>query len=125
MGPEIISLALFFIAGIANAIMDTLEHHFSISIFKNLPSWDAKETWKNKWKNGDPEQGPRFPGSTTVFVFTTDPWHFFKMIMISSVAAAVAIHLSEIWYWKAAWWLAIKTAWWIGFKYPYERAFLT
>ena len=33
----------------------------------------------NKWKNGDPKQGERFLGSSTIFVGLTDAWHLSKL----------------------------------------------
>ncbi|NQY42380.1 MAG: hypothetical protein HRT87_03420 [Legionellales bacterium] len=83
-------IILIIIAGIANAFMDTIA-------FKNggrLPKnkwWSMKDSWKNKWKNGDPEQGEAFLGSSTVFVFVTDAWHFFQSIMISCFCVSIAI----------------------------------
>ena len=73
------------IAAISNAIMDKLAHHYKRSIFakrKNQAWWDPNISWKNKYKNLDPKQGPKFWGATTIFVFTTDAWHFFKWILL-------------------------------------------
>ncbi len=37
------------------------------------------DSWRNKYRNRDPEQGPSFPGSTTWLVWLTDGWHLCKM----------------------------------------------
>jgi hypothetical protein len=42
--------------------------------------WNGKESWKRKYKNGDPLQGPAFFGSTSIFVAVTDGPHFFNML---------------------------------------------
>ena len=63
--------------------MDTLQFHYSSSIFYNLKNkifWDPQESWKNKYKNNDPEFGPKFPLSTTLLVGLTDAWHLFKLL---------------------------------------------
>lgn len=72
----IISISL---SSISKSLMDTLRFHFSTSIFKNCSSWwNPSESWKNKWKNGDPNQGEKFLGSSTIFVSFTDGWHLFQ-----------------------------------------------
>ena len=45
--------------------------------------WNKDESWRNKWKNGDPLQGERFLGSSTVFVWATDGWHFFQSLFLN------------------------------------------
>lgn len=77
-----IALTFFVLAGIAEAIMDTLLFHFHRSWFGLLkPSfWDPSESWKNKYKLNDPAYGPKFFGSTTIFVGLTDAWHLFKLL---------------------------------------------
>lgn len=40
--------------------------------------WNPNISWKNKYKNNDPTQGPKFFGSTTFLVWLTDAWHFSK-----------------------------------------------
>jgi len=80
------------IAGIGKAIMDTLQFHFSVSVFKNLGTWwDPRTSWTNKYKNHDPSQGEAFPGSTTIFVFVTDAWHFFQFIFLRFIFAAMIL----------------------------------
>lgn len=78
-----ISYILTIISGLSEGIMDTLQFHFDKSSFpklKNQIFWDPKISWKNKWKNGDPLMGERFRFSSTLFVFSTDAWHFFKFL---------------------------------------------
>ena len=88
-----LTLILLCIAGAANAIMDTIQFKFNESIFSNyskIKQWaDPKLSWRNKWKNGERQQGERFPGSSTIFVWTTDLWHFAQSIMISCFVLAI------------------------------------
>ena len=70
------------LAGLAEAVMDTIQFHYSISIFNKFNSefWDPAISWKNKYKGGEPAAGPKFWGSTTFFVGITDAWHLFKLL---------------------------------------------
>jgi hypothetical protein len=97
-----ISIILMFLAGICNAIMDVLDFHYDISIFKDWPNqqWlDPSLSWKNKWKNGDPNQGEKFFGSSTVFVFLTDFWHFAKFLMLLFISFAIVFYFPFIVWW--------------------------
>jgi hypothetical protein len=63
--------------------MDTLQFHFDsskFSKFKPQNFWNPQISWKNKWKNGDPNYGERFRFSSTFLVGFTDAWHLFKSI---------------------------------------------
>lgn len=88
----IIFLCLYF-AGLCEAAMDTLAHHYEQSIFKNMnPNyWNPTISGKNKWKNGDRNQGERFFLSSTLLVGFTEGWHLFKMgrtlLLFASIAA--------------------------------------
>ena len=79
----VLGLVCFVLMGISEAVMDTLQFHFFKSIFSNFKKqlfWDPVVSWRNKYKNGDPDQGPKFPFSTTLLVGLTDGWHFFKLL---------------------------------------------
>ena len=47
----------------------------------------------NKYKNGDPLQGARFPGSTTILVGTTDGYH--AMLSSRDIMIVTSIALSS------------------------------
>lgn len=89
-----ISLIFLFVAGIFKAIIDTLQFHFETSIFKNFNQkwWNPSISWKNKWKNGDPKQGERFLGSSTIFVSLTDAWHFFQHLLIFCLILSIVTY---------------------------------
>jgi hypothetical protein len=62
--------------------MDVLQFHYMRSLFKDFKNnifWDPEISWRNKYKKGDPKEGPKFNGSDTLFVGFTDGWHLFKM----------------------------------------------
>jgi hypothetical protein len=87
-------LSLFFIlvAGMLNAIMD-LCGFFDQTIFTKIPGMrpfmEEKISWKNKYKNGDVNQGPRFFLSTKVLVFLTDMWHLCKTLMVVLIGLSI------------------------------------
>jgi hypothetical protein len=82
-----LSILFLSLAGICNAIMDSILFHWDKSIFKGskLEWWaNPKVSYKNKWKNhSNSEDGEKFPGSSTIFVWVTDLWHFAQSFMIT------------------------------------------
>ncbi len=82
-----ISIVFFMLAGICNAIMDKINFHWDESIFKGskYEQWaNPALSYKNKWKNrSNSLHGERFPGSSTIFAWTTDLWHLAQSFMIS------------------------------------------
>jgi hypothetical protein len=80
-------IILFCIAGFLDAVMDVLKTRWSVSIFSNIKNkkilnWIDPTSWENKWKNNDENQGEKFLGSSTIFVFLMDLWHFCKFLML-------------------------------------------
>ena len=70
----------YAIAGAFNGAMDKLQFHYGKSIFPaNSLFWNPKLSWRNKYKDGDPAQGPKSPLSTTLLVGFTDGWHLMQM----------------------------------------------
>jgi hypothetical protein len=78
----VIFLLFIMISGASEAVMDKVQFHYEKSIFWNEEKykqnfWDPERSWVNKYKPGSTSE-PKFWGSTTYFVFTTDAWHLFK-----------------------------------------------
>jgi len=88
----ILTIALILVAAISNALMDLS----SEGVF-NGAYWNKDTSWRNKWKYGQPKNGPAFPGSTTIFVWITDGWHFFQMIFHTCWQLAIAIQFEHWW----------------------------
>lgn len=53
--------------------------------------WWPRLSTNNKYKNGDPAQGPKFFGSTTFLVWTTDKYHLNRMLRNVFVAGGTAL----------------------------------
>ena len=99
-----VSYILVIVAAFSNAVMDTLIHHHSTSIFKNYKTGffaDGLEvSWKNKYVDGDPTKGrTKLFWKINMPVQFTDAWHFSKSFMIVSLIAAIVLYnpLFGIW----------------------------
>ena len=84
---------LWGIAAFCNAVMDVLAFKFKSSVFKDKDEdwWNPAKSWRNKYKNKMVSNGPKFPGSTTVFSFVTDAWHLFQFLSNSFLALSVVV----------------------------------
>lgn len=75
---------LIFLAGCFEGMMDTLQFHWSKFKTKHQKCdswfWNPALSWKNKYKDRDQNNGEKFLFSTTIFVWTTDAWHLFKLL---------------------------------------------
>lgn len=91
-----ITLFLLFLAGALNATMDVLSFRYKTSIFSKYPKlqsfFNPQESWVNKYKDNNPNLGPKFFGSKTFLVFLTDAWHFAKMLMITLFTLAIVFY---------------------------------
>lgn len=129
-----ITLSVFFygLAGLCKGVMDTLQFHFSSSIFmdKNQMYWNPSKSWINdmriaKYKDGDPSKGPRFPGSTTIFAWLTDGWHLFQTFNLACYRASIVFlgsaffQLSETGWKNALAWFAI----WVALIFVHSAGF--
>lgn len=81
------------ISGYADGASDVMQFKYSRSVFAsnsfNDNFWNPKLSWRNKYMNGDPEQGALFLGSTTLFVNLTDGWHLSKTVRNWSWTCAI------------------------------------
>jgi hypothetical protein len=70
---------LGFLSGAARGLNQVVAFHpdrfFARYPNANRQYWDNSISWRNKHKNGDPQQGPAFPFSRTALAFTTDAFH--------------------------------------------------
>jgi hypothetical protein len=92
-----ISLILVILAGMLNGVMDVLTMRYNTCVFKRMPKeWEyffnPSLSWRNKWKNGDSNQGEKFFGSSTFLVWTTDAWHLAKSSMLFLFAMAITFY---------------------------------
>src|SRR5687767_4063239 len=90
---------LIFLAGASKGFNETLEFHWKgfRHMFQdvNRQWFDPEVSWRNKYKNGDPEAGARFPLSTSVFVMYTDQYHLNNFVNKMAWSSAIVIKIGE------------------------------
>ena len=94
---HIAPVALVFMAGCADGLRDATIYHNDRVLDKlnaNEKFWGS-QSWRNKYKNFDPAQGRRFPGSTTWLVFVTDAPHALKFADNLFTSGAIAIKFTQ------------------------------
>lgn len=98
-GNKLLTGGLVMLAGMAKGFNETLEfnwHGFESVFPKANPQWFwPQKSFKNKYKDGDPDKGARFPLSTSALVFLTDQYHLNNFIQRSSLTAALVIKIGE------------------------------
>lgn len=89
-----ISLILLIFAAFFNGFCDSCLNMYETSIFKDWKSdfWNPTTSWKNQFKNGDREQGPKFLGSTTFLVGLTSGWHLGKMLWLNGFILSALLY---------------------------------
>ena len=96
---KILTGSLVFVGGAAKGFNETL--HFNYKAFEtafpgiNKQWFDPKESWKNKYKGGDPDNGPRFFLSTSVLVMFTDQYHLNNFIGRTAIMSALVLKIGE------------------------------
>ena len=102
-------VCLIILAAFFNSLMDVLQFRYSKSVFPQegvkREFFDPDLSWRNKWKNGNAEEGEAYPGSSTVFVLFTDAWHLFQFLMFSCFNLIILVLAHRIW--KLKWYLYI------------------
>ncbi len=93
-------LLLCAAAGVLRALHDT-GTHAPEKLAKYGPFWDARESWRLKYRGGNAALGPRFPGSTTWAVALTDGWHLTNLLSWGCVDAALVLALWPTYQWWA------------------------
>lgn len=91
-----ISIILIFLAGIANAIMDTTQFHFEQSIFRKLNKqwWNGNYSWRNKYISGNSNYGRRkiLNRLLNYPVTFTDAFHLFKSLMAVFICFSIVFY---------------------------------
>lgn len=91
--------SLVFTAGASKGFNETLTFHwkaFRNSFPKANPKWfNPAISWRNKYKNGNPEEGAKFPLSTSVLVMATDQYHLNNFVNKMAWTSAFVVKLGE------------------------------
>jgi hypothetical protein len=117
--------AFALVSGGADGFRDSYEYHNDRVLAKlhTNSRFFRPDSWRNKYKSGNPEMGERFMGSTSVFVFVTDLPHLAKFTNNLFTAGAIALQVGGG---KRKWWVYVirGVAYWIvnrvGFSAVYN-----
>ena len=96
---KILTGSLVFVGGSAKGFNETL--HFNYKAFEiafpgaNERWFDPQISWRNKYKDGDPDNGPKFFLSTSVFVMITDQYHLNNFLHRAALMSALVIKIGE------------------------------
>lgn len=110
-----VTLILLALAGIANAIMDTITFRYDSSMFSKLNPkfWDPKVSWKNKYKDPykfaenkwyylkilQPKYQEKFLYSSSMFVAVTDAWHLFQKLLWTLMIVSILLYSPMMGIW--------------------------
>jgi hypothetical protein len=90
---------LIFTAGAAKGFNEALQYKYN-----GFEEWfpHANDQWfyptfsfRNKYKDGDPSKGAKFPLSTSALVMVTDQYHLNNFIQKSALTAALVFKIGE------------------------------
>jgi len=103
---EVIRIAsivgLSFVSGASWGGHETFVHHPDrMPESWNPQFWDNSQSWRNKYQGGLPENGPKYFGSTTFLVWTTDAKHLSATVhRVTLLGAGACITIGE----RRKWW---------------------
>lgn len=116
IGQLVVSGAFMYAGGYADGVAETLEFNYKSYHDrhpKTDPQWSNPDiSWRNKWRNGSPSQGPAFPGSTTIFVGTTDLYHAMHSVRNLATTTSLVIYgIPQFRKQEGNWWQKRWTNW--------------
>lgn len=96
---KLVTGGLVFTAGASKGFNETLQFHWK-EFRRQFPNANANwfnpsVSWKNKYKNNDPEAGSKFFLSTSALVMFTDQYHLNNFINKMAWASALVIKIGE------------------------------
>lgn len=133
---KILSILFFILAAICNALMNTIQFHWSKFRWKDKVDviwWDPRISWCNKYIDGDINKGLRYKSWLGWVSNFTDAWHFLKMIMILCFALSVILfpYSFKICVFEnevlniGLWLIIYGIVWNVPFNYCYNTLFVT
>jgi hypothetical protein len=96
---------MIFVSGALDGLSETLIWHYPAfqRVHPNADPlyWNPYQSWRNKYRNGDPSQGAAFPGSTTWLAWSTDGYHASRTGSRFFLFGSITISVFEK---KRKWW---------------------
>jgi len=96
---KLLTGGLIFLSGSAKGFNETLQFNYPI-FEKTFPGvndqwFNPKISWRNKYKDANPDNGPKFFLSTSAFVMFTDQYHLNNFIHKAALTSAIVIRISD------------------------------
>jgi hypothetical protein len=71
------------VSGMLDGTIETISYHYDNGFKRRFSKvndqfWNPAISWTNKYKDNNPALGPKFMGSTDIFVCTTDAYHMLR-----------------------------------------------
>ena len=106
---------LLFVAHFCKGVGDDLQFHYSDTVFAtwdNQRFWDPDRSWENKYATDDTGElirplRERFPGSSTVFVATTDAWHLLQAVQYALIRIALVLLIVPVQLPRRRWYIPV------------------
>lgn len=124
------SLTGFVVAGMLDGTVEILRHDYDNfkMVFPNANDFycNPAQSWYNKYKNHDPQQGPAFPGATGPLVWTTDLYHLLRTAEKTTLSISITIKIGgkkQKWYQYAIDAAAHQLAYSVGDWITYQGIF--
>lgn len=123
----VLTSILCFVAGMFDGIAETLKWHISLFFVRFTSAkqqyWHPSFSWKNKYKNGDPQQGEKFWQSSRALVFLTDGYHLMRFIKNQLLFIALALPLLTTTYHSIVVYCLSYFLYTAGFSLMYDKFF--
>lgn len=85
------SIVFLLVLALAAKAFSDAQAHGSPRLARWFPRWAGPESWRLKYKGGDPANGPRFWLADTLLVALTDLWHFSNLLTWLAWAGALLL----------------------------------
>ena len=87
-------------SGMLDGTIESINYHYDSGFKTRFPKinnqfWDPSISWKNKYKDGNYALGPKFTGSTNIFVCTTDAYHMLRTTKRSIDGLTLAYYVNK------------------------------
>lgn len=97
--PPYASMICLYLAGAADGTVEILRHDYD-NFKKVFPKasdsyWNTDISWKNKWKNGNPENGEKFFQSAYLLAWTTDGYHLLRSANKALICGAITLKIGD------------------------------
>ncbi|MHC1706425.1 MAG: hypothetical protein AB9842_02760 [Bacteroidales bacterium] len=97
--PPFKAMTCLFLAGMADGTVEILRHDYDNfkKVFPNANDsyWNSEISWKNKWKDGDPEKGEKFFQSAYLLAWTTDGYHLLRSTNKALICGAIVFNIND------------------------------